>query len=44
MKARFKPKMRADESKNSPFFEVALVLMRPDHVASFTVNADHGMM
>jgi hypothetical protein len=26
------------------FFELALVLARLDHVASFTVNANHGIM
>jgi hypothetical protein len=28
----------------SPFFEIALVFVRLDHVASVIVNADHGMM
>jgi hypothetical protein len=27
-----------------PLFEIAGVLVRFDHVASFIVNADHGMM
>jgi hypothetical protein len=29
---------------NSPFFEIARVLVRLDHVASFIVNANHSMM
>jgi hypothetical protein len=29
---------------NAPPFELALVLVRLDHVASFTVNANHGIM
>jgi hypothetical protein len=28
----------------SPLFEIALVLVRLDHVACFIVNANHGMM
>jgi hypothetical protein len=28
---------------NSPFFELALVLVRLDHVASFIVNANHSV-
>jgi hypothetical protein len=28
----------------SPFFEIALVIMRFDHVASFIVNANHSVM
>jgi hypothetical protein len=30
--------------KNSPLFELALVLVRFDHVASRIVNANHGIM
>jgi hypothetical protein len=30
--------------KNSPLFEIAGVLVRLDHVASFIVNADHSIM
>jgi hypothetical protein len=29
---------------NSRFFEIARVLVRLDHVASFIVNANHSMM
>jgi hypothetical protein len=29
---------------NSPFFEIARVFVRPNHVASFIVNANHRMM
>jgi hypothetical protein len=28
----------------SPFFEIALALVRFDHVACFIVNANHGIM
>jgi hypothetical protein len=31
-------------SPRSGLFEIALVLLRFDHVARFVVNADHGMM
>jgi len=27
-----------------PLFEIACVLVRLDHIASFTVNANHGVM
>jgi hypothetical protein len=30
--------------QNSPLFEIALVLVPVDHVASSIVNADHGIM
>jgi len=30
--------------QRSPFFEIALVLVRLDHVASIIVNANHSMM
>jgi hypothetical protein len=30
--------------KTSPFFEIALVLVRLDHVASGIVNANHSIM
>jgi hypothetical protein len=36
--------MRRDASKNSPLFELARVLVRLDHVASFIVNANHSIM
>jgi hypothetical protein len=31
-------------ARNSSLFEIALVLMRFDHVASGIISADHGMM
>src|SRR5438093_13592318 len=31
-------------SKSPPLLEIARVLVRFDHVASFIVNADHGIM
>ena len=31
----------SDEKVNSPLLEIALVLVRLDHVASRIVNADH---
>jgi hypothetical protein len=30
--------------KTSPFFEIALVLVRLDHLAGFIVNANQGIM
>jgi hypothetical protein len=30
--------------RGSPLFEIASVLVRFDHVASFIVNADYGVM
>jgi hypothetical protein len=33
-----------DARKNSPVFEVACVLVRVDHVASFIVDANHGIL
>jgi hypothetical protein len=36
--------LRRDASKNSRFFEIARVLVRLDHVASFIVNPDHDIM
>jgi hypothetical protein len=33
-----------EEKVNSPLFEIARVLVRLDHVASFIVNANHGRM
>jgi hypothetical protein len=30
--------------QNSPFFELAHLLVRLDHVARFIVNANHGIM
>jgi hypothetical protein len=32
------------EIVNSPLFELARVFVRLDHVASFIVNANHGVM
>jgi len=34
----------AIEQQLSPVFEIALVLVRLDHVTSIVVNANHGMM
>lgn len=31
-------------TKNLPLFEIALMLERLDHFASFIVNADHGVV
>jgi hypothetical protein len=31
-------------ARRSPLLEIALVFMRVDHVASFVVNANHGIM
>jgi hypothetical protein len=33
-----------DASENSPLLEIALVLVRLNHVASFIVNANHSIM
>jgi hypothetical protein len=41
---RFTRKQAAGASKNSPLFELAGVLVRLDHIASFIVNANHGVM
>ncbi len=30
--------------QNSPLFEIASVLVRVDHIASFIVNPDHSIM
>jgi hypothetical protein len=35
---------RRTERKASPFFEIARVFMRFDHVASLIVNANHSIM
>ena len=35
---------RREEKVNSRLFEIALVLVRLDHVASGIVNANHGIM
>ena len=35
--------LRPEASKNSRLFELALVLVRFDHVASFIVNANHSV-
>jgi hypothetical protein len=35
---------RRAERKASPLFEIARVLVRFDHVASFVVNANHSIM
>jgi hypothetical protein len=36
--------VRRDASKNSPFFEIASVLMCLDHVARVIVNANHSIV
>jgi len=35
---------RRAERKASPLSEIALMLVRFDHVASFIVNTNHGIM
>jgi hypothetical protein len=35
---------RDEKREASPFFEIARVLMRLDHVARFIVNAKHSIM
>ncbi len=41
---RFSEKRELTRVKTSPLFEIARVLVRLDHVASFIVNANHGIM
>jgi hypothetical protein len=41
---RFSGELWPDASKNSLLFEIALVLVRLDHVASVMVNADRGVV
>jgi len=36
--------MRSGASKNSPRSEIAVVLVRLDHVASRIINANHGIL
>ncbi len=36
--------MQGDASKTSRLFEIALMLVRFDHIAHIIVNADHGIM
>ena len=40
------PALSSDKPKqlSSPFFEIARVLVRLDHVASFIVNANHSIV
>jgi hypothetical protein len=38
------PFKREDATTDLPFFELAFVLVRLDHVASFIVNANHGIV
>jgi hypothetical protein len=38
------PRLNAMRVKTSPVFEMALVLVRLDHVASLIGNADHSIM
>jgi hypothetical protein len=35
---------QAQIDRGLPFFEIAPVFVRLDHVASFIVNANHGVM
>jgi hypothetical protein len=35
---------RNGDKRRSPLFEIARLLVRFDHVASFIVNANHGIM
>jgi hypothetical protein len=44
MEIRFSGKCGAMRAKTSPFFEIAPVLVRFDHVASFIVNANHSVV
>jgi hypothetical protein len=37
------PEKAAGRQVRSPLFEIALVLVRFDHIASFIVNANHGI-
>jgi hypothetical protein len=37
-------KVSACRLKPSPLFEIAVVIVRPDHVARVTVNANHSVM
>jgi hypothetical protein len=41
---RKKIKSCANKTKRSRFFEIALVLVRLDHIARFIVNTNHSMM
>jgi hypothetical protein len=36
--------MRCNKKANSPLLELARVLVRPDHVASFIVNPNHSIV
>jgi hypothetical protein len=40
----FSAKRELMRGKTSPLFEIALVLVRFDHVASVIINADHGIV
>jgi hypothetical protein len=40
----FSAQMGNDASKNSPLFELARVLVRPNHIARIIVNADHSII
>jgi len=35
---------RICKKARSPLLEIAVVLVRPDHIASVIVNADHSLM
>jgi len=43
-KMHFSAKRDVNTSKNSRLFEIAIVLLRFDHIASHIVNANHGIM
>jgi hypothetical protein len=38
------PRTDAQRNYNSPLFEIACVLVRFNHVASFIINPNHGRM
>jgi len=38
------PRTSSFKGRHSPLFEIALVLVRFDHVASLIVNPDHGVL
>jgi hypothetical protein len=44
MEIGFSGKRDVVRGKTSPLFEIALVLVCLDHIASIVVNANHGIM